>query len=133
MSDKSGDTWKTIAEAEAMLGVSKRTIQRRIKLGEIKSKLDDGIRYVKLDITSDKYSDTTSDISPQLVKSLERENQELRQQIDFFREQTTKLQEDLRQERVTADQAKERSDTIALQLTRQLEQSQRLLEYHGEP
>ena len=40
--------------------------------------------------------------------------------------QIAKLQEEV-------SQASERSDTIILQLTRQLEQSQRLLKYHQEP
>ena len=131
--DNNSDIWYTIAEAEAILSVSKRTIQRRIKAGEIESKLEDGIRYVKLDIPVDRFGDIKGDTSPHLVRILAQENSELRQQLEYFREQFTALQADLRQERTATEEAKQRSDTIILQLTRQLEQSQRLLEHHQAP
>ena len=68
--DNNSDNWYTIAEAEVILSVSKRTIQRRIKVGDIESKLEDSVRYVKLDIPVDRFSDIKGDTPPHLVGTL---------------------------------------------------------------
>lgn len=116
-SDKLSDKWHTVPEAATILGVSTRTVQRRIKEDKIESKLVGGIRYVYIESESDTVSDRVSQAP--LIEQLQKENEYLRQQL----QETT----------ARYDERSQRQDTIILQLTRQLEQSQRLLEYHQEP
>jgi hypothetical protein len=61
-----------------------------------------------------------------LLEQIRSENEHLRQQLTEKDKQIEGLQTQLQD-------TSERHDTIILQLTRQLEQSQRLLEYHDEP
>ena len=124
MSDKLSDNWYTIAEAVGIFGVSDRTIRRRIGKGEIKTKLEGRTRYVFIDNASSTLPDDVSSIA--LIEQLRGENDHLRQQVND-------LQAQLKEERTRADEARERQDTLMLQLTRQLEQSQRLLDYHQAP
>jgi hypothetical protein len=63
---------------------------------------------------------------PELLEQLQKENERLHQQLQAKDEQIKAMQEEV-------GKSKERSDMIVLQLTRQLEQSQRLLEHHQEP
>jgi DNA anti-recombination protein RmuC len=111
--------WLTVQEAEKVLSLSERSIRRRIDSGKLESKKQGGRRIVRVDVESEESataSDTRqvsdSDIESELVQQLRAENEYLRQELS---------------------QARERSDTIILQLTRQVEQSQRLLEYKREP
>ena len=52
--------------------------------------------------------------------------EQLRSEVDYLREELRKSREEL-------EQGRERSDTIILQLTRQLENQQKLLEYRRSP
>lgn len=131
-------TWHTIAEACEILGVSVRTIRRRIEQGKVDSRLEDGRRMVLVTAedkdsatpsatdTDDTVTGTPGDIpsdgtveQSELIDQLKSEVEYLRKQLDDTNERH--------------DQQKERSDTIIIQLTRQLEQSQLLLEDHSEP
>lgn len=131
-------TWHTIAEACEILGISVRTMRRRIQQGKVESRLEDGRRMV-LVTAEDKDSATDSDDtvtgtpsgtpngtpSDGLVAQSELIDQ-LKSEVEYLRKQLGETNE-------RHDQEKERSDTIILQLTRQLEQSQRLLEDHSIP
>lgn len=111
--DRKTDKWRNVSEASDLLGVSKRTIERRIHKGEIESKLENGRRLVLLPTADRQERQTDADMSQAaLIEQLQSEVEYLRQQLS---------------------ESRERSDTIILQLTRQLEQSQRLLEYHQSP
>ena len=110
------DTWLTMTDACQTLGISERTLRRRIEQGKIESKLEDGRRLILAD-SDGQMADTLVD--KRLLEQLRSEN-------EYLRDQVTSLQNEL-------NISRERSDTILLQLTRQLEQSQRLLEYHREP
>ncbi len=124
--DNKQDKWHTLAEAEGIFGKSRRTIQRRIVAGEIESKKVGGIVYVKLDTTAKEVSHNLS----QMVEQLRSENEELKERLKVEGERHEKEADFLRQELAARS---ERQDTIILQLTRQLEQSQHLLEYNQEP
>ena len=126
--DAMADTWQTVTDACHTLGVSQRTLYRRIEKGEIQSKLVDGRRLVLVGgrQVADNLASVADMSDTALLEQIQSENSHLRDQVN-------KLQEELKEERERIEQAKERSDTIILQLTRQLEQSQRLLEYHEEP
>lgn len=125
-SDNMAGQWRSMDEACDILGVSRRTIQRRINSGNLESKLENGRRFVLVtQVGQVRQSD--SDMSQTgLVEQLQKENERLHQQLQAKDEQIKGIQDE-------AGQSKERADTIILQLTRQLDQSQRLLEHHQEP
>jgi len=115
--------WLTILEASQILRTSERTIRRHIKEGRIKSKLKNNKRLVLMDMTEDHDQDHVnveeSKSQSGLVEQLRSENQYLRSQVEG-------LQKEL-------SGSRERSDTLILNLQRQLEQSQRMLEAHRAP
>ena len=135
-SDKDYDKWYTIMEACHLLGVSRRTLERRIKQGELKSELREGMRYVYLDINADMSQDQS-----QLLSQLQNENirllsditdlkQQLREKDEQLKTKDEYIQNELKRKDEQADQARERSDTIIMQLTRQLGDTQKALEAH---
>jgi excisionase family DNA binding protein len=118
--------WRTIGEACDILGVSRRTIQRHIKRGIIESKLENGRRFVLVSPKRQMGQDGTEVSQPALIGQLQKENEQLQEQLREKDKQIESLQK-------YVEEASERHDTIVLQLTRQLDQSQRLLEYHQAP
>jgi len=123
--------WVSVSEAARELNVSERTVWRRIEKGEIESRLEDGTKQVKLEI--DTMTVTPTVRLSERVNQLESDNEWLRQKVDELQTELKAERERTESERQRGEQAKERSDTIILQLTRQLDQSQRLLEYHRDP
>jgi len=122
------DKWLTITEACHALGVSRRTIERRIKQGEIESELREGIRYVKLNIGAD----MSHELSYNLAQ-LEVENARFKKEIEELRVSVRKLEdklegkeEDLRRKDEQMAEAGHRHDTVVMQMTK-------LLEYHQQP
>jgi hypothetical protein len=124
--------WLTVAEARHVLGIAERTLRRRIQKGDIPSKLEDGRRLVLVEVAE---SDMPDDMpvaqvdmpgTAALLEHVQRENELLRQQLQ---EKDRSLEEAHK----AATEASQRHDTIVLQLTRQLESQQRLLEYHQDP
>jgi excisionase family DNA binding protein len=111
--------WVNVTEACQSLGISESTLRRHIDQGKIESKKEYGRRLILIETDNHMISTVTeADMISQLRSELEHlreENQFLRQKLD------------------DAEESRQRQDTITLQLTRQLEQSQRLLEYHQEP
>jgi len=140
MTDKQ-DKWYTTEEAAQILGVSSRTVRRRIQSGQLPSKLEKGIRYVHIN-KEDILADIEDAGEGQLGQTALLE--ELQSEVEYLREQVTELQgrleqkdeylqTELKRKDEQMAEASQRHDTIILQLTRQLEQSQRLLEYHQDP
>ena len=124
---ESPDEWRTIAELAVLLGVSDRTVRRRIESGEYEAKKEGRkilVRIDKLDTESGIMADTVS--KDELVDMLRAQVTDIKAQLQQKDGQIEALQEEL-------GQAREQSNTIILQLTRQLENQQKLLEYHQEP
>lgn len=122
----------TIQEVAKRLDKSEKTIRRWIKQGKLYAELVDG-KYV---IDESELGDylNEADLSTQESEMSTQTNVEFpMQQIEYFKNHVEELRQELAQERERSEQASQRHDTIVLQLTRQLEQSQRLLEYHQEP
>jgi len=117
--------WLTIKEASQVLGTSERTIRRHIKEGQFKSKLKNHRRLVLVDMTMDHGQDHVSveESQPEsgLVEQLRSENQYLRSQVETLQRQVEASQKEI-------SESRERSDTLILNLQRQLEQSERMLE-----
>ncbi len=121
--------WVSMKQACDILDISISTLRRRIDNGEIESKLEGKRRTILIhhDTSSDtstKQEATQTDTS--FTEQLKHQIESLQKQLDTREGEAAKLQEEL-------SQSRERSDTIILQLTRQMEQSQRLLEYNQEP
>lgn len=120
----------TIREAAQRIGKSESALRRAIKAGKLRAELIDG----KYDIAEEalnayaspmrKEGAPTRDIEE--LERLRMENEALRRELENVK---SKLEE---KDRLLEDN-RQRQDTTILQLTRQLENQQRLLEYHQEP
>ena len=111
----------TIQEYMRKSGISQATVYRNIKAGKLKSEKINSVLYV---IIRDDNIENQFDNG--LLEQLRKENEYLRQQFGQAMETIQQMQTD-------SESAKQRSDTIILQLTRELENQQKLLEYHQEP
>jgi len=119
------EKWLTVADAGHALGMAERTLRRHISEGKIKSKMENGRRLV---LVEEAESDMPKDMpmAEALLERIQTENEHIKQQLSEKDKQIEKLQGQL-------EATTERHDMIVMQLTRQLEQSQRLLEFHKEP
>ena len=125
--------WLTISEAADAINVTERTVRRQISEGRIKSKLEDGRRLVFVD--AEMLNSARSQESG-VIEQLRRENEYLRQELGRRTSEIANLHQQLRsrdehlsRKDEQAEQARQRQDTIILQLTRQLENSQQMLQY----
>ena len=113
--------WFTLSEASATLNISLSTLRRHIDKGKYKTKTEQGRRLVKLtgfhNETQMKSTETHNEAH---VDTFELHKQ-LNSEIQFLREQNTKLTDEI-------SEARTRSDTIIMQLTQQLERTQMQLE-----
>ena len=117
--------WFTLSEASATLNISLSTLRRHIDKGKYKTKTEQGRRLVKLTEThSESHNEThmkfTETHNEAHVDTSELHKQ-LNSEIQFLREQNTKLTDEI-------SEARTRSDTIIMQLTQQLERTQMQLE-----
>ena len=121
--------WFTLSEASATLNISLSTLRRHINKGKYKTKTEQGRRLVKLTETHSKSHYELHNETQ--IKSTETHNEahvdtselhkQLNSEIQFLREQNTKLTDEI-------SEARTRSDTIIMQLTQQLERTQMQLE-----
>ena len=109
--------WQTVTGACQSLGISQRTLYRRIKKGDIESKVEDNRRLVLVDVPDGlPEADNGRQVaSGELVTELRSRVEHLEQELDKRNQQI------------------DQQNMIVMQLTRQLEQSQRLLEHHRDP
>ena len=110
----------TIHEVCQRLGKSESTIRRWIRSGKLTARKVDGINQIpdgEVEVLLSAMSDDRS-VTEEMTGQEELIAQ-LRSEVEYLRQELK--------------DTKERSDTIILNLTRQLEQSQRLLEYHQAP
>ena len=128
-----------------MIGVHDRTIRRYISEGKLQAKKEG--RYVLINIdsvndlrmtdhTPDHTEDHTEDhiqTAGSKIVALQDQTRRQEEEILFLRDRIKELEQQSAETRKEAAEASQRHDTIVLQLTRQLEQSQRLLEYRQEP
>lgn len=111
------EEWLTLTEAAARLGISERTLQRRIADGKFQTKTEHGRKYVLL--TDDSNGTKTDSHNNLSDKNLIIEMQ--RQQIEHLKQ----LLDDALQD---ARESKERSDTIIITLTQRLDEQVKMLE-----
>lgn len=118
------EEWITVKEAAEALGISERQVRHKAAIGKLKARKDKNkwlIHHSFAEVESEAVGGPSevSELPSEVIHRLESESKWLRERVEELEKQL-------------AD-ASERHDTIVLQLTRQLEQSQRLLEYHQEP
>jgi len=87
------DIWQTLAEACQTLGISQRTLYRRIDKDEIESKLEDKRRMVLVSLPDDKLmADSMADVADTDITALKDENEDLKQQLQERDSQIDELQ-----------------------------------------
>jgi excisionase family DNA binding protein len=111
------EEWITVQEAAKVRQCSDRHILRLIQKEELQAKRE-GHRWLVLKSSLGEVSEPSPPESD-LMSLLKVQLQEKDELIKSLRQQTEDMSE--------------RHDTIVLQLTRQLENQQKLLEYHQEP
>jgi len=117
--------WITIEEAASKMGVSERTIFRRIESGLYPSKKD-GNRKRLVSITHQNIIDGSADLTHSLNAELQLENKWLRDRV----EELTSL---VQQRGSELDATRHRQDAINASLANTLETQQKLLEYQRSP
>ncbi len=109
--------WIPVRKAAQIRKCSERNIYILIKKGVLQSKKEGGRLLVLMDVHEE---DSESDLKiSEMISIFQRQLEEKDKQIENLQKQL--------------EDSGERHDTIVIQLTRQLEQSQLLLEYHKEP
>ena len=131
------EQWFQVPEAASVLDITERTLRKHISEDKIQSKLEEGRRLVLID--TDMVSEAPSHeatMIEQLKSDMEHLHEELSEKTKEITELKPELKnkdEYLREKDDQREQASHRHDTIVLQLTRQLDSQQRLLEYHESP
>lgn len=113
--------YKTVEEAAQILDVDKSTIYRRVKAGTLSEKRINGIKHVLLEVEKGDLQRFAIPCESLHYKKLLEEKEALRKTLE-------KQVEDLKERLLDANDARERSDTIILQLTRQIEKQTLMLE-----
>lgn len=127
--------WVTVTEAVDILGMSERTIRRRIAEGKIESKYENGRRFVRLSSAQNKHgNDVIYDMSmtdkDMIIKWMKKELdaksemiEKLRNELAIKNEYIAKLQNEIKENR-------ERSDAIIIKLAEELEAQRLIFEGH---
>lgn len=130
-----GQQWVSRVVACQVIGISERTLRRHIQDGKLQAKHEGNRVYVLVDIPDSESvnSGQSVDMGGQgadtaLINQIKQENELLKAQLTEKDKQIGKLQEQLSDTQKESGEAKERADTLLLNLQRQLEQSQRMLE-----
>jgi excisionase family DNA binding protein len=126
------EKWITVKEAAMIRKCSERTIITLIQKKELQAKREGRKWLVLLDIPQEDLAEEQpkdSALDPQLAEVIS----ELRNQLNRKDEQIGNLQKQLAEKDTSVEESRQRTDTIIMQLTRQLEQSQKMLSAHEEP
>lgn len=113
MSEQTSDQWISTKEAAERLGISRRSVVDRINKGKLRARRDGKLWLVH--------------------SSLLPPSEEDRSDLTATERQLTETIELLRDQIETKDKQIERDQVIILQLTRDIESQQRLIEYHNVP
>ena len=111
--------WVTVSEASVMLGMSERTIRRHIANGIIDAKIEHGRRYVAVN------SDTDKDDNIVINDMTETDKNDI---VDFLKIELAERNKSIEQLQTELKSVRERSDTIIMKLTQELEAQRRLFQ-----
>lgn len=116
--------WITTKEAARILNTSVRNVVAKINKGKLWARREGKIWLVNRSLSP----------PPEEEKGIITESvKNLTESVNYLKDQIEKKDRLLEELRAELDDGRRRSDTIILQLTRQLEQNQRLLEYNRVP
>ena len=131
------EEWIATSEAAELLGISERQVRNRAASGKLKARRDGNrwlIHRALSEVKSElKGNQSESDSSVEISESSETIVAKLESDNEWLRKRVEELERHLGETRKGAEDASQRHDTIVLQLTRRLENEQKLLEYHQEP
>lgn len=131
------EEWIATSEAAELLGISERQVRNRAASGKLKARRDGNrwqIHRALSEVKSElKGNQSESDSSVEISESSETIVAKLESNNEWLRKRVEELERHLGETRKGAEDASQRHDTIVLQLTRRLENEQKLLEYHQEP
>jgi len=120
----------TVSEYASKFKVNESTVRYRIKTGKLQSEMIDGKLHVVFEdeeITSDLQENYIKQIE-QLLKQIEYLQEELSQSLQREHESRESADVIIQQIQQDAEAAKQRSDTIILQLTLKFDEQTKLLE-----
>jgi len=123
---KMAEEWLTIPAAAGNLGISVRTLHRRLADGVFETKEENGRKYVLL--PDDSNDDRLMAEKDAMIEHLNQVISEKDNLVTHLTQQLENLQKTLDEALQESGQSRERSDTIILTLTNQLEQHRLLLE-----
>lgn len=126
------DEWLTMTEAAARLGVSERTVQRRVANGDYETKTEGGRKYVLLKTVGDadmntlydgQTADNPDDMSEKdvIIKMQQEQIEMQKEQIEHLKQLLDDALQDVRE-------SKERADTIIITLTQRLDEQVKMIE-----
>jgi dGTP triphosphohydrolase len=104
-----------VSEYAQLKDINERTVYRWIKNGDINARTLDGVLHVEVDDNRSNESD--------IIDSLKSEMCQLRQDIEYLQHSLEQAQRTVDKMQEERQKAQERSDTIIMQLTRQLKQT----------
>jgi len=133
----------TIKEASNKLGKSEKTIRRWIETGKLNAQVVDG----KYNIDDQAVLDMLGQMSTKAYKYVQDNDQthiaiteskdqiisELRNQLDVLRHELENAKNKIDEKDRQLEDSRQRQDTIIMQLTRQLGDTQKALEAHTRP
>lgn len=111
--------WVTVSEASVILGMSERTIWRRVAEGSIEAKSEHGRRYISVDVSIDNDDNVVSNGMT---------NTDRNDIINFLRTELADRNKLIEQLQTEVKSVRERSDTIIMKLTQELESQRRLFQ-----
>ena len=125
------EEWITVKDAAQLRNCTERNVLRLIQKGELEAKRE-GRKWRILKETAEQASEESPNMSDMIsVLKVQLEGKD--KQIEEKDKQIERLQEQIEETSRTLSESSQRHDTIVMQLTRQLEQSQRMLEAHRDP
>lgn len=113
--------WQTVTDACQRLGISQRTLYRRIGKGDIESKLEDGRRLVLADVPDDKpVADTLAKLTDtQELEQLKQEKTRLEGELENLRQQHDErgqVLQDLERKAAVVEQARSEVEHLREQI-----------------
>lgn len=106
------------------MGIGVSTVYRHIKAGKLDTETIDGVLYVLADEEELNAIETPLDAIAELKERIEQQQTE----IEYLRKELTEARQITKQMQEDAASSQQRSDTIIMQLTRQLEKQTLMLE-----
>ena len=115
----------TVQEYASKIGVATSTVYRRIERGALQALSENGVQMVIVpDDSTDNNNaeqDTNFALQTQHIDELNRQIERLESQLDAMQESRNHADKIIQQMQADLESSKERSDTIVLQLTQQLD------------